>query len=95
MFTLKRSSEKTELEVVRTRLISDLEAHEPETDQYKKIMDHLQTLTTLMDLEKPERLNPNTVAVILGNASVAALVLWFERDNVVTTKLFSFIKNAK
>lgn len=95
MFNIKPSSMKTELQVVRTKAISELETLTSDSDDYKRIMNHVETLSNLIDAEKLERLSPNTVAVILGNVGIAALVLWHERDNVLTTKLLPFLSKTK
>ena len=95
MINLKRPVEKTELQTVRTLAIARLQGFDPESDEYKKIMKHIAELSKLIDAEKPEKLSPNTIAVILGNLGIASLVLWHERDNVLNTKLFSFIGKPK
>jgi hypothetical protein len=84
-----------ELEVVRTNAIAGLKNHSPESPEYKKIIRHVEDLTKLIDAQRREKLNVNTVLVVLGNAGIAGLVLWFERDNVVKTKLHSFMHKAK
>lgn len=95
MITLKRPVSKTELQVVRTTAIAGLKDLAPDSDEYKKIIAHVETLSKLIDAEKPEKLSPNTIAVILGNVGIAGLVLWFERDNVMNTKLFPFLAKPK
>ena len=94
MFNLKLSS-PTELEVVRTNLIAELEKKAGDTEEYKQMMHHVETLSKLIDATKREKLSPNTVAIIAGNLGIAGLVLWFERENVLTTKLFPFLAKPK
>jgi hypothetical protein len=95
MINLKRPVKKTELQAVRTSAIAKLENLPPDSDEYKKIIAHVETLSKLIDAEKPEKLSRNTVAVILGNVGIAGMVLWFERDNVMNTKLFPFLGKPK
>lgn len=96
MIKLKRPvKKKTELQAVRTSAIAKLENLAPDSDEYKKIITHVETLSKLIDAEKPEKLSRNTVAVILGNVGIAGMVLWFERDNVMNTKLFPFLAKPK
>lgn len=89
----KRTTEKSELESARTSALARLAMLVPGDDDYKKVADEVQRLSAQIQAEKPkpERLSPNTVAVILGNAGIAAAVLWFEQDNVVKTKLQNFL----
>ena len=95
MFKPKLPVQKTELQTVRTLAIARLQGFDPESDEYKKIMKHIAELSKLIDAERPEKLSPNTIAVILGNLGIASLVLWHERDNVLTTKIFPFLGKPK
>lgn len=95
MFNLKPSRVKSELEVVRTAAIAKLADHSPDSDEYKKMMKQIDILSKLIQAEKPEKLNRNTIAVILGNVGIAAMILHFERDNVLTTKLLPFLSKPK
>ena len=95
MINFKPSYVKTELQAARTAALEELEKLTADSDEYQKIMRHVETLTELINSEKSEKLSPNTLAIILGNISIAGLVLWFERDNVMTTKLFPFLTKDK
>ena len=95
MINLKRPVKKTELQTVRTSAIAGLKDLTPDSDEYKKIITHVEALSKLIDAEKPEKLSRNTLAVILGNVGIAGMVLWFERDNVMNTKLFPFLGKPK
>lgn len=95
MYNFRASKTKTELQVARTTAMQELENHTPGSESYKDIMTQIGTLTELINSEKSEKLSPNTLAVILGNLGVASLVLWYERDNVMTTKLFPFLSKPK
>ena len=95
MFTLKPSAVKTELQVVRTNAIAGLKDLAPDSDEYKKVMAHVETLSKLIDSESREKLSPNTIAIILGNVGIAGMILWHERDNVLSTKLLPFMSKAK
>ena len=94
MINLPRLRTKTELEAVRTDLIAKLPA-DPQTDEYRKVMAHVEMLSQLIDKSSREKLSPNTIAVILGNVGIAGMVLYFERENVLNTKLFAFLGKPK
>lgn len=86
-----RTPTTEELETVRSALIAQLSAHDGDSEEYKRIMVHVETLSNLIDQARPKKLDVNTLAMILGNFGIAGLVLWHERDHVVTTKMFSFL----
>jgi len=90
-----KPKKKTELEVVRTKAIADLQKHTADSDEYKKIAKHIASLSEQIKAESREKLSPNTIAVVLGNIGIASLVLWYERDNVMNTKMFSFFGKPK
>lgn len=95
MINFKPAYEKTELQVVRTDAINELKDVAADSEEYQKIMAHVKSLTELINSERREKLNPNTLAIVAGNLGVAGLVLWFERDNVMSTKLFPFLTKAQ
>ena len=91
----RKPRKRTELEVTRDEAIAELRVLTAEDPAYAKIMAHVQTLSNLILAEKPERLSPNTLAVVLGNAGIAVLVVGYEHGNVITTKVQSFLSKAK
>ena len=93
MFDRKLSRE--ELKVVRTDLISQLDHYQGCSKEYDTIMRHIETLSNLIDETRRKMLDINTVAVILGNIGIAGLVVWYEREHVVTTKIFPFLGKPK
>lgn len=95
MINLKLPRTKTELQAVRSLALARLDGYPPDSDEYKKIMTHVETLSKLIDAETREKLSPNTVIMVLGNIGIAGLVLWYERENVMNTKLFSFLGKPK
>lgn len=94
MSILKHLSKKpTELEVARTDALKALDAEIPGTDAYKVILKNVKDLSNLIEAEKPksEKLSPNTIAVIAGNVGIAVLIIAFERENVVSTKVQNYL----
>lgn len=95
MFKRRSSKEKTGLVKARDDALLELQGFEAHNAEYLRIMVHVKALTQLIDLEKPERLSPNTIAVILGNGIIALIVVAYESKNVVTTKVQSFMLKVK
>lgn len=85
---------KTKLEEARDEALIELHECTAGDDDYEKIIKHVKTLTKLIDLEKSEKLSPNTIAVILGNTVIALFVVGYESKNIVTTKVQTFIQKA-
>ena len=95
MFNRKAIKEKTGLEEAREVALSELASYSSHDDEYSKIMDHVKTLSELIDAEAPEKLSPNTVAVVLGNVGIGLLFTIYESKNVVTTKVVPFLMKLK
>jgi hypothetical protein len=95
MFTWNRPREKTGLENARDEALSELSSFTADTEEYMKVVTRVETLTKLIDLEKSEKLSPNTIAIIIGNAIIALVVVAYESKNVVTTKVLPFLNKTK
>ena len=92
MFKIKRPTPvKTGLMNARDEALLELQGYAPTEEDYKKIMTHVAELTKLIKLEKDERLSPNTIAIILGNAFTAVAVIAYESKNVWTSKVQNFM----
>jgi hypothetical protein len=90
MFKWKRQSEKSGLVKARDKALFELQGYEATDAQYQKIIVHVKDLTHLIDLEKSERVSPNTIAIVLGNVIITLIVIGYESSNVVTTKVQGF-----
>jgi hypothetical protein len=91
MFKWRPPREKTGLEKARDEALSELQGFTADTAEYKQIMKHVKELTKLIDLEKSERVSPNTLLVVLGNVGIAVLVVAYEHHDIVTTKVLGFL----
>ena len=93
MFTRKESAEAVALKRLIADLMNDIEGTRPDEPEYTKMMLELKNLFGFLAQVEPkrERVSPDTIAIIGGNVGIAAMVLYFERANVVTSKVFSFL----
>lgn len=69
----------------------DLKAYDLDDDEATQIIENQVKLYAL----KNKGMSKDTVALIAGNVGIAILVLWFEKTDVVTTKLFPFLGKPK
>lgn len=92
MFHWKTSEKKTGLEQARDQALLELNNFTTEEPEYEKIIKHVKILSKLIAAEKHERLSPNTVAIIIGNAFIGLAVISYESRNVMTTKVLSFMQ---
>jgi hypothetical protein len=84
------------IQPVIDELISRMKEEDPDSDDYAKMAHNLKTLLEAKGMEpKPDRVSPNTVAVIAANLTGIAMILVFERANVVTSKSLPFIMKPR
>lgn len=91
MFTQKKQSEPTGLQLVIDALEARLVKVQPDTDEYPKMVEQLTKLHKLKESETPKRLSPDVVATVAGNLAGILLILQYERANVITSKALSFV----
>lgn len=93
----KWTSELTSLQIARERLLADLDIHAPDSEEYCAMLSQVETLSHLIEKETParERLSPNTLVTVAGHLGVAGLLIWFEREHVITTKALQFLPKLR
>ena len=65
------------------------------SDEYSTMITRLSLLYKLKEIEKPERVSKDTLALIAGNLSGIILILGFEKANIVTSKALGFVMKAR
>ncbi len=93
MFSLKRREEPISvIDPVIEELISAMAGYEPNSEEYTAMAANLKVLLEAKAVEpKPEKLSPNTIAVVAGNLAGILLILGFEKANVVTSKALNLL----
>ena len=95
MFKLKTVAEKTKLESAIDDLLDQMSNFSGDDSEYAKMADQLEKLYKLKAIDKPDRVDANTLAVVAGNLAGIILIVGYERANVVTSKALSFIRQAR
>ena len=74
------------------RCIDDkIESLAKATDTSESVGDVLELMVKRRDLNKKDRIKPDTIALIAGNIGGLLLVLHYERFNVVASKALQFV----
>jgi len=90
-----KSKEKSGLETAIDELIAELRGHEAHSDEYAACAERLETLYNLKDVDKSDRIKPDTLIIVGGNIVVALMIIAFEQKNIVTSKFQSFMLNTR
>jgi len=94
MFNSK-SREETGLEKAIDGLLSEMKGFTADTKEYSAMADQLEKLYKLKDIDKPERVKPDTLAIIAGNLLVAVVIVTYESKNILTSKALSFLQKTR
>lgn len=92
MFTFKPPDDSGLQKVIDDH-IAQMKDEPVTSDDYPKMVQHLTELYSLK--EKPQRLDPNTAAIVLGNILGIILIVGHERAHVITTRAKDFILRLK
>ena len=94
MFSKKPKTE-TGLEIAIETVLSEMQGYESTSDEYAIMVDQLKKLYKLKALDQPERVKPDTLALVVGNLLGIILIVGHERAHIVTSKAVSFILKAR
>lgn len=87
--------EKTKIDDAIDELLDEMKVFTGDSSEYAKMTDQLTKLHALKQNEKPDRVKPDTLAIIAGNIATALLIIGFEQKHVVTTKVTSFLAKLR
>jgi hypothetical protein len=98
MFGMNRAKSKPSvIDPVIDDLISTMAGEEATTEDYQRMVSSLRTLLEAKAATEPEpqRINPNTLAIIAGNLAGIILILAFEKKNVITSKSLGLLMKPR
>lgn len=90
MFT-KKPKTQSGLEIAIDTVLSEMQGYEADADEYAAMVDQLDKLYKLKEIDKPERVSKETLALIAANLLGIILILGHEQTNVVTSKALNFV----
>lgn len=95
MFSSKPPAEKTGLEVEIDRVLNNMKEFAAEDPEYAKCSRQLARLYKLKQIDKPKRVDPDTMALIAGNILVTVVIVGHERAHIITTKALQFLPKLR
>ena len=88
---LKKQNEPSGLDNAITDVLSEMKGFTADADEYSKMVEQLVKLHALKEAEKPCRVSKDTVLIVVGNLVGIAMILSYEKTNVITTKALQFM----
>ncbi len=90
MHIWKRKTEKSGLEEAIDTLLTEMTNFSGDDVEYAKMTEQLSKLYALKEIDTPDRVKRDTLAIVAGNIAIALLIIGFEQSHVVTTKVQAF-----
>ena len=93
MFT--RPKDEPNFNVPINDLLPKLANAEPGTEEYQKLLNHLQQLAAIRDASRPKSLSQDAVVTAASSLLGILIIVGHERAHVVTSQAMKFIRMAK
>lgn len=87
-------AEEVKTEAMVDDKIHDLAAKAETAEELKGVLEAMKAQQELEDKKHP-KISKEAWASIIANGMIAGLVLLFERNGIITTKVFSFIRRGR
>lgn len=92
----KRNREADPLDELITRVTEEMKTFGPDSEDYEKHLAYLERLNELrVNNKKQFRVDPNTLAGIVGNLFGIGMIIGYERANVMNSKATMFLGKNK
>jgi hypothetical protein len=77
------------------RVLTDMNTYGPDSEEYPKLVDHLERLTRMKAEESRQRVSPDTMAIVLGNLLGILVIVAYEQKHVMVSKGLGFVLRTK
>lgn len=95
MLSLRRQTEPDALAKEIDRVLADVSTEYVGSEEYATGIDQLVKLTEIKAKHAKKPVSPDTWAIIAANLLGIALILHYERADIVTTKAIGFVSKLK
>jgi len=92
---MKNPTTKSGLDLAIDQILNEMQGYTCDEDEYSKMTDQLEKLYKLKEIDKPERISKDTLALIAGNIFVALVIVAYEQKSIVTTKATNFLLKTR
>ena len=86
MLFQKKPTEPSGLDKAINEIFSEMQGFTADSDEYSQMADQLTKLYALKAINRPDRISRDTLVLVLGNVVGIAVIVGYERANVVTSK---------
>lgn len=84
-------TEKSGLEKTIDSLLTQMSVVDADSEAYAAMTNQLVKIYALKEIDKPKRLTPDTLAIVVGNLLGIVLIVGHERANIITSKAMNIL----
>lgn len=96
MFTKRLATDPTPLDIAIGAVLQEMSVETSDTKEYAAMADQLVKLMKLKkEVEPSRRVSPDVLATIVANLAGIAMIIGYERANVITSKAIGFVAKLK
>jgi hypothetical protein len=77
------------------RILRELETTDPGSEEYGRLVERLNKLQRMRAEDRPERLSPNTAAIVSANLLGIVMIIRHEQLNLITSKALGVLLRLK
>jgi hypothetical protein len=89
MINRKPTDREKKLDELIDEITNEMDVFGPLSEDYPMLLSELERLCKLRDGERRKPVDGNTAALVAGNIFATVLIVWFEHNNVMSSKAFS------
>lgn len=94
MFTRKPPTEESVFDEAIANALKQLDAVPAYSDEYIKIVNQIERFHSMKTSNRPQRVTPDTKAIVIGNLVGILAIVEFERAHVAASKALNFVMKA-
>lgn len=95
MLQLGKKDKRTNLEKEIDRTLELLQDPNISPEEYSDRIGYLDKLYKMKSYQSSNRISADTRAMIISNLAGIALILWYEKADVITTKALGFVTKGR
>jgi hypothetical protein len=95
MFGITKKDKRTSLEREIDSVLEVMSNYKPDSKEYTAMADNLERLYKAKAQISERRVSPDTIAMVAGNLLGIALILGYERTDVIATKALGFVLKGR
>lgn len=90
-----RNKHNAGIKLVVDAATAELLNHQPDSEEYKKIVDQLERLNKIATSNSSEKVSANGVIAVLGNLLGIGMIIKHEQVAVITSKALGFVIKSR